>query len=430
MGGVRSGVLVAAALLVVAGQGAAQDDAETRRAIRELLDVGWSKLPGARAAADAAYMDESVSIAGDLRGVKAWTLVLLQQGRYEEASKQVDQWLEREPNDWFALRARVWLSTLLKNYQAAMLSAEKLAERIASADPSTASEDALRTQVEFLGRIYGFLGGPAAANVIRDDRRNSEKRVLAKLGEQWEEAFTEARDGVLQRHLRLTDARTDQREKAKDAEAAERERTLAEVAAEREKMKIREGEIQEQQKRLREEMTSEVNELQRQDRPLAQQFASLDAQAAGANRELASLTAQIRQLEFDARRERDPVVRGRLFRDADRLRGIAAQVDRDLQLIERQAAVVQQQRAELAGKLRDVQNNYGGQIAALDRELQGFAKREKRLAGDEARARKPISGTTGQVLSLGAQAAALTTYDTLPLEEEKSRLVEELAGDR
>lgn len=177
-------------------------------------------------------------------------------------------------------------------------------------------------------------------------------------------------------------------------------------------------------------MTSEVNELQRQDRPLAQQFASLDAQAAGANRELASLTAQIRQLEFDARRERDPVVRGRLFRDADRLRGIAAQVDRDLQLIERQAAVVQQQRAELAGKLRDVQNNYGGQIAALDRELQGFAKREKRLAGDEARARKPISGTTGQVLSLGAQAAALTTYDTLPLEEEKSRLVEELAGDR
>jgi len=426
MGGIRWSIFGAAALVLMAGQIAIADDADTRRAIRRLLDVGWSTSPSARSAADVAFAEESVAIAGDLRALEAWTLILLQQRRYEEASKRVDQWLAKDPDNWFALRARVWLWTLLKNYPAAMVSAEKLADQISAADPSTATEEERQEYVDFLGRIYGYLGGPATANVGQEDRRSSEKRVLAKLGEQWGEAFTESRDGVLQRHLEFTDSRSDEREKARDAEAAEREKTLSEIEGEREKMKSRAGEIQEERNRLRDELTSEVNELQKQERPLAQQFAQLDAQAAGANRELSNLSVQIQRLEFDAEREKDPVIRNRLLREADRLQVLAARIDRDLRVIERQAAAIQQERNVLASKLREVQNNYGGQIAGLDRELQGFSKREKRLAGEEARAKKPTSGTTGQVLSLGAQAAALSTYDTLPLEARKELLFKEL----
>ncbi len=424
---VRLPLLLAVLCGCLLTRGLNAEEADTRRAIQRLIDVGWSTSPSARAAVDTAFTEETAAIAGDQRALKAWTLILLHQRRYDEASRRLDQWLARDSNNWFALRARIWLWTILKNYPAAMLSAEKLAEQIAAADGKSMDVDEeLSELTTYLGRIYGYLAGPVAGTVNQDERRLSERKVLSRLGDQRAELFSKSRDRVLQQHLELSDTRSDELEKARDREAAEREKTLAEVAAEREQMQTRAGEIKEQRAKLREEMQSEVSELEKQERPLALQYSQLDARATGVNRELRSLTLQIDRLEFDASREEDPVLRNRLLRDADRLRILATRLDGELVALQRQAAGIEQQRAILAGKLREVQNNYGGQIAGLDREMAAFAKREKRLAADEARAKKPIRATTGQVLSLGAQAAALTTYDTLPLESAKEAVLAEI----
>jgi hypothetical protein len=380
------------------------DEAEASAAIKKILEVGWSTSPGARTAADRVLVEVTPAITGDLRALEAWTLVLLYQRRYDEASKRIDQWLAKDGDDWMALRARVWLFTVVKNYPAAMLSAEKLADKIAATEDSTSpgAGEQLNELAAFLGRIYGYIGGPVAASVPLEDRRSSEKRIADRLGEQRAAAFVEARDNVLQQHLELTDSKTEKRDEARDAIAAEREKTLAEIAAQREQLTGRSNELKNEQSRLRSEMKGELEELQKQDRPLATQFARIDAQARGVNSELGRVATQIDRLELDASRQNDPVARERLLREADRLNVLASRLDREFRTLESQAALVQHS------------------------ELDGMAKREKRLAADKVRAKRPISGTTSEVLALGAQASALSTYDTLPLEAAKEALLKSL----
>src|SRR5690606_17115240 len=105
---------------------------------------------------------------------------------------------------------------LLKNYSAAMVAAERfsdnLAKRLAKArDDSSAeaTDKALAEATEsvaFLGRIYGFLGGPAQPKLAIDQRRESEKKIVDKLPAELQEVFATARDSVLQRFVEMTDS--------------------------------------------------------------------------------------------------------------------------------------------------------------------------------------------------------------------------------
>lgn len=402
-------------------------DAEADQAIRRLIEVGWSASPRARTAADATLAEIAPLIKGDQRALEAWTLILIHQRRYEEASKRVDQWIAKDEDDWQALRARIWLSTILKAYPSAIASTERLASKMASVDDeATEQSEQLDELAMFLGRIYGFYAGPARASVNQEERRAAEGRILSQLGERRSELFETARDQVLQKHLELTDAKDDESEKTRERKMAEREKTLIEIAKEREQMAARSAELKENRDKLRAELQGELDELQKQDRPLQQQYTQLDAQAAGVNRELAGINVQIDRLEFNADREKDPVLRNRFLRDAEQLRLVGSRLSGDLSALQREAAAIQAERAQLVVKQQEAQRNYGGQISAIDCEFQAMSKREKRLAADEVRANKPISGTTGQVLALGAQATALTTYDMLPLESAKEAILAEL----
>src|SRR5262245_9006187 len=100
------------------------DEAATRQAVSKLLEIGWNQSAQARAATDA-QSQAALQVAGrDSRALTAAWLVLIQQRRFEEALKRADEHLEAAPDDVLALRAKAWLHTILKNYPAAMLSAE------------------------------------------------------------------------------------------------------------------------------------------------------------------------------------------------------------------------------------------------------------------------------------------------------------------
>src|SRR5262245_24994038 len=81
-------------------------------AIAKLLEVGWSITPQARAAADQQY-EEVVRLAGkDTRALVASWLVLMQQRRFDEALKRLDEHLAKQPDDLAALRAKTWVQTV------------------------------------------------------------------------------------------------------------------------------------------------------------------------------------------------------------------------------------------------------------------------------------------------------------------------------
>ena len=128
--GLETVVALAVCATSVSTRTARADEAPAKAAMVHLLDAGWSTALPARAAADKAYEEVVQLAAGDPRGEYAYVLVLLQQRRYEDAGKQLDQLIDREDSDLRAWRARIWLSALTKNYQAAMAAAERVAPRL------------------------------------------------------------------------------------------------------------------------------------------------------------------------------------------------------------------------------------------------------------------------------------------------------------
>lgn len=406
---------------------ASADEAAANAAILKLLEVGWSGSFQSRAAADLQYQEVLTVAAGDPRALAASWLVLMQQRRYDDALKRIDEYLAKQPADLQALRAKAWTQAIVKNYSAALVTADKLSEQMAEEPPISRADAAQHEQlIGFMGRLLGFLGGPVADQANQVQRKSLEKRILDRLNESQRPLFEEARDGVLAQHIELTDDKADERDKAIEAADADKEKTLQEVAAEREQIAGRAEELGSRNDKLQSELKAELSELEKQDAPLVQELARLDARAAVLRRDLFAYQADIDRWERLAASEKDPVRRQQYLFEADRLIAFASRIDADLAGINRLGRNVQMQRAALALRAQQAQAAAAGQAAQMDREMQDLAKRDKRADGIEKRAGKLSTGTTSKVRSLSAQATALTTYDQFPLEAAREKLLESL----
>ena len=420
---IAAGVL----LLVLPLPAAADDDPAARAAIARLLEVGWSTTPQPRAVVDEEQAHVARLAGGDRRALTASLLVLLQQRRYDDALKRAEMMLARDPADLVALRAKVWVSTLVKNYDAAMLAADQLSEQLAARPAATEEEQAAHDELlAFLGRIYGYLGGPVADAVNQDKRKASEREVLARITETRRALFEEARDGAIGKFLAMTGERDDERTRAAAAADAAKEKTLKELDEERQAIDERTKELEDRKNKLQSELRDELAEIAKEDRPLVQELARLGARAATLNRDLAGLDLQIGNLRADAERERNETLRLQLLREADRLVLFARRTQGDLLAVNRLSDGVEGQRAGLIARQRKAQSATAEQMERIDQELAGLAKRDRRNDAIEKRAGRPASGVTGKSRALAAQAAALTTYDQFPLEAAKAELLKSL----
>lgn len=427
MSRLTTSLVFAASFWAAFAQPALSLDKDAKAAVARLLEVGWTATPQARTAADVQYQEVQRLAGGEKDAVTASMLVLMQQRRFDEAAKRAGELLAADPNDALALRAKIWIAAILKNYEAAMISADKFSAQL-EANPAMTEEDKEQRQelIAFLGRMFGFLGGPVADVANQEQRKAYEKQVLARLDESEKPLFEEARDGVLQKFIETTDAKLDERERAIADSAASKEKTLQELEADRQQMAERTQQINEEREKLQSELRDELAELERQDAPLETELARLDARARILDRELFSYQAEISRLQAAAAAEEDPVLRNRLFVEADRLSLIAARVESELFGLNRQGRSVQSQRASLANRAQRARSSAAGRIERMDKELAELAKRQRRNEGIERRATRPATGTTGRGRSLSAQATALSTYDQFPLEAERQKLLESL----
>jgi hypothetical protein len=419
--------LVASGLLALYGfvpPVAAQEN-PAKAAVVKLLAIGWETTPQARVAADEQYQVLRQHAGDHPIALSASLLVLLQQRRYDEAAKRADDLLEKSPGDLLALRAKVWLAIVLKNYSAALSSAEQLSEQLAAAPPKDDLQQASHDELYgFLGRVYGFLGGAAAESVSQDDRKASERRVLERIAMDRQPIFEEARDGVVAKFVELTSEQDEQRERAASELAAAKDETLKDVAAEKQAIADRADELDSRRTKVNDELKAELEEIAREDQPLLQEFSRLDARAGILNRDLLRLDIQFRQLESDAAREKDPVLRQQLLREADRLSIIASGVESDLIALNRLADGVRAQRAALLARQQKAQAAAAQTVNRTDQEMRDLAKRDKRNEAIGTRVARTKATPPSMVRALAAQATAFSTYDQFPLEVARSKLLE------
>lgn len=415
------------ALVVLVAAGALADEKEARASIAKLLEVGWATTPQARTAADLQYQEVQRLAAGDTSGLAASVLVLMQQRRYDEAMKRVDELLVKDVTNLTGLRARVWIQAVLKNYSGAMFTADKLSAQLLATPAKTAEEQAIHDELfAFLGRMFGYFAGPAGEVASQDQRKMYEKQILARLDPSKVPVFEEARDGVLQRFLELTDTQAETRDKALADAAAEKDQTLQDIEADRQKNADRAKELGDDRKKLESELKAELAEIAKQHGPLVQQLARLSAQATILNQNLANYSAEIGRLRALASQTNDPVLKQQYLFDADQLSFSASRAEANLIGVENAATGVQAQRNALVARQQQAQAVANGQANRIDGELTAIAKREKRNDGIEKRTTKPASGTTSKGRALSATATALSTYDQFPLEVARQKLLEAL----
>src|SRR5262245_8921716 len=403
------------------------DGADVSAAISKLLDVGWSATPQARADADL-QLEEVRRVAGsDVRALEASWLVLMQQRRFDEALKRLDEHLAREPNDLPALRAKAWLQTVLKNYAGAFLSAERLSTLLA-AHPAMSDTEKLQhaEAISFLGRLIGYFGGPAADFVNQDERKALEKRLLDRLPESERPLLEDARNGVVSRFVEMTDESANARDRAAATARAEQEKTLGELQADKQRLDAREKELEDRRTKLNSEYRAETDEIAKQDQPLVQQQAQLTGRANLLSNDLANMMAQIATLQQLASQEKNASRQQQLFAQANALSLVAGRMEADLLGVNRLLRGVAGQRSALQTRRVQAQANTASQIERIEHELAELTKRERRNDSLEKRASRSVVPATGKVRALSAQATALSTYDAFPLEAAKARLLESL----
>ncbi|MFN0017978.1 MAG: tetratricopeptide repeat protein [Pirellulaceae bacterium] len=427
----RLRMLLVLSLIVIGGPTAfshplsAQEEKGAAHVAR-LLDVGWGTTTSFRTAADS-QAEVLYSAAGrHPSALYATALVQIKQRRYAEAVKLMDEVLARDEGNLPAWRAKVWLLTVLKNYEGAMVAADQLSNLLPKDVAKTGEEDPERAYVAFLGRIYGFLGGPAQANVSIDARKDSEKAVTGRMTESRQVVFEEARDGVLQKFVELSDAKENVKDKAKEQADAEREKVLTEIAELRDVNKEKVKELEAKIEKGKKEHEKESDYVRKADAPLQTRLTELSTQAASVNMQLINIDSQIVLVQANLNATKDQNVRNLLFLELNRLSALEGTTQADLFNLNRQAAAVQQQRSTLAVRQQRADADLANKISQVDDELNVIAKKERRADIAQKRAAKAGATTPQSALSLSAQAGALITYDPFPLEQEKSRLLARL----
>lgn len=416
--------LAAVVALALLSGAAAGDDAALQSGLERFFKVGWNPAPSAYQPTIDIYQELRRVAPTDRRVPHAAVLVLIQQRRYDLAAKRVDELLADEENDWSAWRTRIWLATITKNYPAAMAAADKSIRLLPAEDKSLESQEAVRDYVAALGRIFGFLGGPAGDQVRADERKSAEKKIVERLSPELQTAFIDGRDSVLDRFLKLTDSAADSRDRAKEEAEKEKAKALDDIQKERDEQSDKRRDLQSRRDKLQSELKDRLGDLQKQDGPLQRDQARLEGQIGPLQNSLLTIDSEIGRLQALLSTEKDPRQREFFRFEIDRLVLRGNRIRGELGALNRQLGAITGQRSALQAQAVQARNELGTQIDRANKELGVVDKTEKKLDGLENRASRPVSGNTSRTAALGAQATALTTYEPYPLEVEKQRILD------
>jgi hypothetical protein len=415
-------IFVLAASVVPA---AAEEDA-VRRKLTDFLTTCWETSDSAKELADTKFAALEKIAGVDPCAFYGHGLVMLYQRRYPESAKSLDQVVRVDAQHLPALRARVWLALLVKKYDDALAGMEELAKATGKLAADVDNKDAASEAARFLGSVYGFVDGPLGELAAVAARPATETAILEALSEEQRELFTAARQSVTEKFTDLTIERSDSREAAIADEEAEKQKVLADVERRRAEMQTQAEDLKERRAKAEGELKDELAEVARLDRPLTAQLTRLQAERTADQVSAEGVAVDIARLEGLLAGEKDPVRRDQLRRDIVRLSALLRRYDVDLAAVNTAIAGVQAERSPLFARQKAAEKNFGGQIQAIDKQFTSFQTEERKLAGIERKAKKPSSGSTGKVNSLGMTVVALKTYEPLPIERERQRLLESL----
>ena len=422
----RVACIFCGAILTLVSPASAADPA-VREAVTHLFDVGWDESLEARAAAEEFY--ESLTVADPLL-TYAYALIQARHRQYKTAVALMDDSLSASPDQPNVLRSKIWFLLLQKEAPQALASMERLARLVAETPPeSTDLTSAQRLDLaRFLGRMYGYLEGPAANMTSPLAVGNSERKVTEQLDPEQLEAFRDAKQALLLVYDEFVGEREQELEESGERADQRREEKLQEIAASREELVLRRAELDAQRGQLQSEMNAALAKLDAEDSRLAPLIAPVQSDLVLFGRELGEVIIEIARLQSRYDEEENPDIRRQIYYRIIRLESIARAYEYDIVRGEQQLAILLTQRNDLQTRRQQTQVRFGRQLQGVESGLADLKKQERRLDVERERLDKGTVDISRRARSLSARAGALLTYEPFPFEPERQRVVQEVSG--
>ncbi|MBL8830181.1 MAG: hypothetical protein JNM18_24605 [Planctomycetaceae bacterium] len=401
----------------------AADNAKLKAEVTALLTDGWTLGPDGLAAARGHFETARTTAPTDLRPLWAMAVTEIRQRRYADAAKTLDEILEHDAAHLTAWQAKIWLSMVARKYDAALADVETLVEHWPKAGDSSeveAREDASR----FLGRVLGYLWGPATGKVADDRLTEIEQQIEAKLESTDKTAFTESRGTVLGKFTDLQDKTETTREKAKAEEEKSKEQDRERLAAEKQNVNAEKGTIDQQANLARATAQSQLQTLATALQALDAQFNQLSARAAPIQAQIASFVGQEQLLITRANSTKDRFEKSDLLNQAQAIAALRFQAEAAYAQLDAQARGVNSQRQANLQQQNQVNLAYQGEMKRLGMKADTLVKTEKRISGELKKANTAATGVTAGVRNLSTTSAVFVTYYDFPVEREKRRIID------
>lgn len=424
-------------------------DEVLHRLVRVLLKDGWGTSAPARAAA--ARASQSLSkLAGKNNGATSYARGLSQiaSGNPEGALGSLADSVNAKPEGAIldrAAEARLWMLLLQHQPSQAIKEARSLAKiHYGNRPASPAAQDTAQT----FGLALGLMLGPWRADVGTAEADALERDVLESMSGELRQQAERERDRVLAEFAKINSSAQGMREKVLADAGARHKVDMARIVARQAVIELEIKGLDAELQRLQ-GMTQVDQQLRIQLAGFAQQRQQIAVQMRQLQGRLQQLSAMMNQGGGGGVRPTFPPNQQRLPPRGVPQRGkdpafdpqqqppqqpmqpqINPQVQIEMQQVQSQLAGLQQQDAQLATSMVNLQNKAQRTSGAAQAEFDGKKKRRDDLARefdvlDQQRVAPfdPNKATTPEISALDRRARLVKTYSDFPLEQRRQELL-------
>ena len=392
-----------------------------RQIIERLLIDGWGRSSENRRELKAWYegLDSEKTAAVEW----AYALNRLNLNQFREARPVVDRLAAAAPLNWDIRVSQIWLSVFYGEYDQALARMLDLQKDLPK-DSGLAPDD--QTEIyQRLGRLIGFLRGPAAVKALAEGKLDPTVQKLQQNAppEDWlaleaerqavEELFASYRQDQTDEQTRLADeARRRQGvELEQQMDVAQQLQTEFDRGRDERETVIDEGQTQ-------------VAALEDQIRSLQSEYNQLSSAAMGLRLDAANFWMNAEQLHAAAAQEQDPYLRAQLSLQANNYSALAR--DRQLASDARQwnANGVFRQLDSANASYDQTRGLYAERVGQLEQQLTELDRSSRQVAKKIRDLQAEPKTTNAKLAVLGQTAKALTTYSPFPADRFKARFLD------
>ncbi|MCE9545648.1 MAG: tetratricopeptide repeat protein [Planctomycetia bacterium] len=396
--------------------------ADMKKQVQEVLDTGWQVGTTSLNSAEEKYDAALQAAPGDARVEYSWALVLIKQHRYDRALEQLDLILKQHRDDQTALMWKIRIKAITKKYPAALVDLQQLAKTIPASPGDAEQEPKNMAVARFMGRAFGFLEGPA--DISASQRDDAKPLVVAHLEGDRRQAFDEARAAVLDQFDKLKHQREGAKVDSQQKQEQDKQQKKEQVDSERGKLDKELTDVSAERERMLEQQRREEGEVNRQMRRAEQAESQAQANLAPVMSQWNSIQIQRMQWVGAAEAEQDPGRKQLIYNQIASIDASLAGIDGQRRVLENAVLQARNMRAQAAQGMMDVRRRYQNTGVALDKREANARKGQGRLTGQQKRIdRSTTTGSSARERNLATKAAAYPSYEELPLDTEKAKLI-------